>query len=94
VADVTEEMIQAGSTVYLDRWPNLDSSDKRDECLRAIYLAMHNARPLPTDEEVERAARAISQAAYDYMRSIGFSGGWDHDELGRSIARAALIAGR
>jgi hypothetical protein len=37
-------------------------------------------------------ARAISDAAYDEMRSQGFSGGWDHDALGARLAQAAIEA--
>jgi hypothetical protein len=46
----------------------------------------------PCPEMVEKVARAISNAAYDNMRAQGFSGGWDHDELGRAIAEAAVSA--
>jgi hypothetical protein len=41
---------------------------------------------------IERVARAISNGAYDALRVQGFSGGWDHDEFGRAIARAAIAA--
>jgi hypothetical protein len=41
---------------------------------------------------VERVARAISDAAWNEMRAQGFSGGWDHDELGRKLAQAAIDA--
>ena len=59
--DVTEEMIEAGC-IAGDFNTGLYARKK----VIAIYLAMHNARPLPTDEEVGRAARAICEAdGYD-----------------------------
>jgi hypothetical protein len=46
----------------------------------------------PLSDMVERVAKAISSVAWDEMRRQGFSGGWDHDELGDALARAAIAA--
>lgn len=57
-------------------------------------MSISDSRPTPSDDKelVEQVAAAISNAAWANMKAQGFSGGWDHDELGREIARAAIAA--
>jgi hypothetical protein len=82
---------------YATGWMHPNDSDEviqqmEDGITERIVALLSRPTPTPERDEVERVAVAISSAAYDAMRAQGFSGGWDHDEFGRAIARAAIAA--
>ena len=85
--DSADRLAPAGVAVVIERRNDLHT-----------ILGALTSRPLPTDEEVERAAKAIATKCYAVIAGNDDCGEWEEmpprvQEVYREASRAALIAG-